>query len=428
MVVPLLDFAREVELYDAKTITKQKIKVMLKTNLIDLIVDEYAKFPDDSEMQEDFKSKQEAFDLRRNDIFDKIDHEPDNVKLVAVFFRDSDLIDEIKSASGLTVESLASHGVSSEALDAYYKFSKFKYECGLYDDADSMLSNFLSVAQHNSSALLGARWGRLACRILGAKWELAASDLAAIKEAIDIRNMSAIDQLRQRAWLLHWALFVNINLPSGQEALADFFNEKPYLSTIENICPWLLRYYAAFVVLSPSRRKALLPQVLTEIQSMSYQYSDPMTQFLTLVYVDFDFDEAQNKLVECLALMKSDFFLQVYGDKFLREARLLICEVYCTINSRVDLVQLASQLQLTVEEAEKWMVEIVVNSKTSVPINAKIDSAAKVALIAPSSKATFQGVVDKTKDLSSRTGTLASNLGTVLQEQSPFIKAKLWVA
>jgi hypothetical protein len=43
------------------------------------------------------------------------------------------------------------------------------------------------------------------------------------------------------------------------------------------------------------------------------------------------------KLLECQQLVKNDFFLQKFEEKFMHEARMLICEMYCTINRKVDL-------------------------------------------------------------------------------------------
>jgi polyhydroxyalkanoate synthesis regulator phasin len=72
-----------------------------------------------------------------------------------------------------------------------------------------------------------------------------------------------------------------------------------------------------------------------------------------------------------------DSFL-LRSDKFMHEARVMICEMYCTINRRVDLQMLAEKLQMTEEEAEKWMVEMVRNSAAgSNTADAKIDSSAK---------------------------------------------------
>ena len=72
------------------------------------------------------------------------------------------------------------------------------------------------------------------------------------------------------------------------------------------------------------------------------------------------------------------FYDKMTTDKFMHEARVMICEMYCTINRRVDLHMLAEKLQMTEEEAEKWMVEMVRNSSAgSNTADAKIDSSAK---------------------------------------------------
>jgi hypothetical protein len=120
-----------------------------------------------------------------------------SVTTVMTFFEDASLLSELKSGSNLTLDYIsANHGISNEALEAYYKFAKFKYECGIYSDAEDMLGNYLSITNSNTAGTLGALWGRLACRILQAKWSDSNLDLVAVKDAIEIRNISPIDQVR----------------------------------------------------------------------------------------------------------------------------------------------------------------------------------------------------------------------------------------
>jgi translation initiation factor 3 subunit E len=288
MIIPLLDFVREVGLYEPEIIARGKIKTLNSTNLIDVIEDEYVRYPENAQLQAEFASQRQILDDRKNAVFDKLDNPPDIVIKVTEFFANSDLVDQLqqlKSSASNLIEFLANHGLTSDALEKYYKFAKFKFECGVYEEADSMLGNYLSAVQNQqSSSALNAHWGQLACRILLARWEASLQGLNAVKEAIDGRNIVPMDQLRQRAWVLHWGLFVHINQRDGADALVDFFSEKAYLQTLENLCPWLLRYYAAFVILSPNRRRTQLREVLQEIHSMSYQYSDPITEFLESLY------------------------------------------------------------------------------------------------------------------------------------------------
>eukprot|EP00602_Paraphysomonas_sp_CaronLab_P010271 CAMPEP_0185019448 /NCGR_PEP_ID=MMETSP1103-20130426/2063_1 /TAXON_ID=36769 /ORGANISM="Paraphysomonas bandaiensis, Strain Caron Lab Isolate" /LENGTH=468 /DNA_ID=CAMNT_0027549771 /DNA_START=1 /DNA_END=1407 /DNA_ORIENTATION=+ len=437
MISSVLDFLREIELYDSKVIAKEKIRVLMKTNMLELVQDEINTIPaDDKSIHGDPNLSKEHLEDSTNKIFDKIDNETDAVKLCTEFFSDMELVESLKAGSNLTIEYVsAHHGITQQVLEEYYKFSKFKYDCGMYCDAEEMLGNFLSVAQAQTTSVLGALWGRLACRILQAKWDESLTDINAVKDAIESRSIAPMDQLRQRAWLMHWGLLVFLNQRDGFDALYHFFSEKIYLQTIENVCPWLLRYYTCAAILS-SHRRAVMMDVLNEILATSYLHSDPMTQFVESVYERFDFEEAQQRLSECLILMKNDFFLQIYADKFLHEARLLLCEVYCAINRRVNMVTLAEKLQLSEDEAERWMVEMVrgavqsnaqegsttdSSSAAVTTLNARIDSSGKQVLMAPPPKMVHQKVADRTRDLTVRAGILNSNLENLMNEQGEYI-------
>lgn len=395
--------------------------------MIELVEEEYERFPNDEALQAEYKARKAALTERKNKIFDIIDHEPaEIVQRVSTFFSNVELIAQLRAGSNFTLDFLSQHhGITQEALEAYYKFAKFKYECGMYIEAEEMLGNYLSVQQpvtpSNAPSHQGALWGKLACRILQAKWEDSLNDLNAVKESIEVRNVNPMDQLRQRAWLMHWSLFVYLNQRDGMEALVDLFSERYYLQTLENLCPWLLRYYTVAIILSPIKRKTALKDILQEISSMSYLYSDPLTQFLDSLFDAFDFDIAQVKLQECSKLVKNDFFLQAHADKFMHEARMLITEMYCTVHRSVDLRMLAEKLNLSDEEAEKWMVDMVRGTATGPTLNAKIDSYAKQVIIAPPQRTAHKQVVEATKELTARTGVLNHNLETLAKEQAFYI-------
>jgi translation initiation factor 3 subunit E len=427
LLLPLLDSLRESGLQDAQTITKEKIAILGKTNMVDVMCDEYERPECSAEIKAVFKAEKAAIDKRKEDIFAVLDNEPEVVKEVGAFFANKELVFELKSSGGLNVEKLAAdHGITNDKLTAYYKNGKFKYDCGMYDQAEEMLTSYLTVQQTPANIRLGALWGRLACRILQAKWDETMGDFLAIKEAIERNVTVPLDQIRLRAWLMHWGLFVHCNRQDGVDSLTDLFSDRAYQQTMENLCPWMLRYYTMAVILSPGRRGgSMLRSILEEIRSLGYLYSDPITQFLQSLYTQFDFDEAQKRLVECQELLKNDFFLQKFGDRFTHEARVLICEMYCTINRRVDLSMLSEKLQLTEEEAEKWMVQMVRGSasNTSSAIDAKINSSDKQVIMAAYSKTTQQQVADRTNDLNQRAVQLAASLDSVMKDSKAFIRA-----
>jgi translation initiation factor 3 subunit E len=422
MIIPLLDFLNEVKLYDHKAITKEKIKSILSTNMIELVEDEYERLVGDIEMDAAFKSQKETLEKRKVEIFDLLDNEPENVKIIREFFSNESQISDLKNNANLSIDYLEkTFGITSEALENYYKYSKFKYECGYYKEAADMLGNYLSVFQSQCSSVLGALWGRLSCRILQASWEESLLDFVAVKDAIETRNISAVDQIRQRAWLLHWSLFVFSNQRDGHDSHYEFFSEKIYIQTIENLCPWMLRYYSLSIIIG-NKKKTMMKELLNEIQSLSHLYSDPITEFVEALYDRYDFNEALVKLKESHEILKHDFFMQIHADKFMHEAKLLICEVYCSINRRVDLKTLSEKIELTEEQTEKWMVEMIQKSSLNSNLQAHIDSSEKQVIISPPIKLGQQIVVEKTRDLTSRSSILQANIENLLQEQSFYLK------
>lgn len=71
-----------------------------------------------------------------------------------------------------------------------------------------------------------------------------------------------------------------------------------YLNAIQTMCPHVLRYLTTAVITN-KRRRTVLKDLVKVIQQESYTYKDPITEFLECLYVNFDFDGAQQKLREC---------------------------------------------------------------------------------------------------------------------------------
>jgi translation initiation factor 3 subunit E len=75
----------------------------------------------------------------------------------------------------------------------------------------------------------GALWGRLACEILTANPEGALHLIREVKQVIEFRGSSALEQLQQRSWLLHWSLFVFFHHANGRDELITLFFEEKFL-------------------------------------------------------------------------------------------------------------------------------------------------------------------------------------------------------
>ena len=107
----------------------------------------------------------------------------------------------------------------------------------------------------------------------------------------------------------------------------------------------------------------MLKDLVKVIQQESYTYKDPITEFVECLYVNFDFDGAQKKLRECKCVLVNDFFSVDYIEGFIENAHFFIFETSCSIHQCIS-------INMTPEEAEKWIVNLIRDAR----LYAKIDS------------------------------------------------------
>lgn len=253
--------------------------------------------------------------------------------------------------------------------------------------------------------------------------------------------------LKKRVWLLHWALFVYFNHPQGLELLVEHFFSPPYLSAIQTSAPWLLRYLVVGLVLT--RRTTRVYQILhpgsvaasgerhvTKLHSSNAMRDlikiiqaeqarreeeaedpmallpgetptsvgpiDPVLKFVSVLFEDFDFETAQAELTKAEQVVDNDFFLADHKDQFIESARWLVSELYCRIHHRVDITDLSKRLNLSPEEGEKWIVNLIRESNA----DAKIDLKERMVYMNQQPQAMYNDVIEKTKGYAFRTSAM----------------------
>ncbi|PAV92607.1 hypothetical protein WR25_05504 isoform C [Diploscapter pachys] len=265
------------------------------------------------------------------------------------------------------------HNFTIDMVDTLFKYAKFSYECGNYTAASVCLYYYRNLIPQHDSNYLNALYGKLASEILLQEWDHARDDLVKLRVYIDANPFDTEWELvHQRAWLLHWSLFVYFNYPKGRDEIIDMFlNQQAYLNTIQVLCPHLLRYLAVAVVTSKNKQKNSLKDLIKVIDIERHNYQDPVTDFLTCLYIKYDFDEAQEKLRQCEEVLTNDFFLTACLPDFRESARLLIFEMFCRIHQCISIEMLARRLNMSQSEAERWIVDLIRNYRIE---GAKIDS------------------------------------------------------
>ncbi|KAJ7590918.1 eukaryotic translation initiation factor 3 subunit 6 [Mycena floridula] len=324
-------------------------------------------------------------------------------------------------------------------ITALYNFGKFLYSVGNYSGATDHLYHF-RILSTDIELTTSAHWGKLASDILTGKWEVALEELNALREVIDSRSPAsllgssaaepALIQLHSRTWLVHWSLFVYFNHPQGRLQLLETFLSPTYLNTIQTSCPWILRYLATAAILSrkstsssssgnpvSTRVRHAIREVVKVIQMEEYQYSDPVTEFLKELYVEFDFESAQRELTKAVQVVGEDFFLGEFREEFLDNARYLISEAYCRIHQKIDIPDLSDRLNLSRDEGEKWIVNLI--RETRMGADAKIDLEKNVIHITRPPLPTYQTIIEKTRGLALRSQALGAAVSRSGQAQQP---------
>ncbi|CEP21761.1 unnamed protein product [Cyberlindnera jadinii] len=410
LLYPILESLGDI--YDEKTITKLTYELFKDTNMTNFLEEQWKKL-DGGSLPADIVAKKEQKEKEFANLNEA-------TKKVLDVLRQQDVQEHLGQDKNLNREYLEqNHGITEEDIDRLYEFGQFQYNSGDYVMASDLLSNFRALTT-NSEKVLNATWGKLACEIISTNWESALKELAKLREVIDTRSFGeTLVQLHYRTWIIHWSLFPFFNTDNGLEGLLDLYFSSSYLSTIQAACPWILRYLVAAVVGSESSTKSnlsnpnfqkKLKDLIRIVDQEQYEYNDPLTGFIKALYIDFDFEEANNKLNESLVIFKTDFFLANVSDIFVKNARHLIAEVYCRVHNRIDLNDFSKFLNLSRDDGEKWIANLIKQTK----MNAKIDEAAGSVSFEHPSGNVYQHVIEKTKGLSFKANQI---LATALQQQ-----------
>ncbi|KAI1303225.1 eukaryotic translation initiation factor 3 subunit E [Mortierella claussenii] len=392
LVFPLLEFLEIEELYTPATLLEARYELALKTNMIDFI----EKL--DGELK-DAGVTPAAGELvkRREDILEQLQNSQSEAQKVLDVIENPDVIAALRQDKLQNLQFLKdNYAMTPEMIQTLYTLGQFQYSCGNYGGAADMLYHY-RVLSTDDNLGLSALWGKLASEILVGNWEVAF-------EAIQ-HFPSPLHQLEQRTWFLHWSLFVFFNHPQGGDALVDLFFQPAYINTVQTSCPWILRYLTAAVITN-RRRKNLLKDLIRVIEHESYQYKDPVTEFVEALYINFDFDLAKQKLVECEKVLEGDFFLVSIQEEFIQNARCFISETYCRIHQKIDVAELSQTLNMSKEDGEKWIVNLIRDTR----VDAKIDYQENTVLMNTNTTSVYQQIIERTKGLSFRSQVLATSI------------------
>ena len=105
--------------------------------------------------------------------------------------------------------------------------------------------------------------------------------------------------------------------------------------------------------------------------------------------------------------------LATFLERVMEDGRRFIFETYSRIHQKIDIPTLADKLGMELEGAERWIVDLIRGAL----LDAKIDSAESLVVMANAFPSVYQQVIDKTADLSDRSAMLVSNLDKLMADR-----------
>ncbi|QSZ31143.1 hypothetical protein DSL72_000706 [Monilinia vaccinii-corymbosi] len=404
LIFPLLQFVADQDEEPSPEITKAKFELLKKTNMTDYVASLHCEIEGVEEPPKEYATKRQEI-LERLDIFGQ-----ESEKITDLLGRE-DVVTGLRSDKVANLEFLKKeHDVTIEMVNVLYDFGNFQYSCGNYGAAAELLYQF-RVLSTDDDKVAAATWGKLACEILTGNWESAMEEVQKVKELIETKLFNKpLAQLNHRTWLIHWALFPFFNHEPARDIICDLFFSPAFINTIQTACPWILRYLTAAVITNRNRTRNTgqyqkqLKDIIRIVRQENYEYSDPVTDFIKALYLDFDFEEAQKKLSEAEEVLRTDFFLVAASETFVEAARHLISESYCKIHQRIDIKDLSARLGLNQDEGEKWIVNLIRDTR----VDAKIDYKEGTVVMNHPPSSVYQQVIERTKGGFFRTQVLSA--------------------
>ncbi|KAL2370916.1 eukaryotic translation initiation factor 3 subunit E [Blastomyces gilchristii SLH14081] len=407
LVFPLLEFASGQEEEDEQVdeITKAKYELLKHTNMTDYVANLWQEINNSDSMPEEFVKK-------REEVVQKLQQYVEDSNKITELLQDDNVVSNLRNDKAANLKFLEEqHGVTLDMVNILYDYGRFQYSCGSYANAAELLYQFRVLSTDNDK-VASATWGKLASEILTTNWEAAMEEVQKVKESIDTRLFNnPLAQLQHRTWLIHWSLFPFFNHDPARDTLTDLFFSPAYINTIQTACPWVLRYLASAVITNRGRAhkntslyQKQLKDLIRVVRQEQYEYQDPITDFIKALYIDFDFEEAQKKLGEAEEVLRNDFFLVAAADSFVDAARHLISESYCKIHQRIDIKDLSTRLGLNQDEGEKWIVNLIRDTR----VDAKIDYKEGTVLMNHPPQSVYQQVIERTKGGFFRTQVLSA--------------------
>jgi len=417
----LLEHFEEKKAFPQGQITLHKIAVLSKTSTFGYLEAEIAKLPQEvySEEIQNLNKSIEAKKQEAAKTFYTYHHyaEPFLVRV----------IDDEKNYIELKSEKFSKAAyyrvfenidfITKDVLEYAVKYARNFYDRGEYEEALKVLNTVVNLVE-DEDVLINVYWGKVHSEFLISSYGEAHEDFKILRTKIDARALPSHSKMAQRVFLLHTALFFYLSEQSAEsdyDALVELFTNEHYLSAIQVSAPHLIRYLGSALLLLKNnpKSKSNLHNLVPVFNKDISEYSDSLTEFIKILFGDFDFKKAQQKIKDFQKEFTNDYFLTKRTDQIINNSQTMFFEAFCRVYRKVNIKMVAEYLGVSQEEAEVWIVNLIRNAN----MEAKIDLEKGVLALTYSQPQIYEQVLTKTRDLIPRTTILVNNLQKILKGQ-----------
>ena len=375
LALPMVDFLIEKKLYSEEQLTEIKYTLLTDTKMIDCIIDEYKKMHKTEQIPADLTT-QKTHVLK----------EMEKLKKAIGPFADmleKSKFDAMREANEFTVENLSQkYNATVDHVNALYKYGRLMFDVGSYREAYTSLTIYRFVADDEEESYM-ALWGKLAAGLVdGDNWDAVLEDARMLRDTIEQRaRVSPAEQIQQRTWFLHWILFFSFNHVGARSLLLECLhgynansynpqNSEKMLNTVQLNAPHLLRYLSVAAVTASRqpvvhqqfilKRSPMLRELVRVLAVERTNYSDPITEFVYNLLVEFDFAAAAQALKDAVPVLQNDFFLSsdATQKEFYEAARALFVDTYARVHTEMEVKALLAEYNLALPLVEEVSAEI----------------------------------------------------------------------
>ena len=146
---------------------------------------------------------------------------------------------------------------TEELLTKCYKLARIYYDEGKYKDARSLLGQ-LDYFMEKDPYWLAIAWGRLNTEILLDRTDNLLESVKKLKHRIETtKHITTEAEISQKEAFLNVCCFVFFSRDKEEdfEAFLDICAEESYFSTIQMVCPYVLRYICVAMLLNKSYQR-----------------------------------------------------------------------------------------------------------------------------------------------------------------------------